>query len=196
MKFFIDNWIRSLPFLILLSCIFCTLIYLIDGFDIEFFIWLALPALFIHQAEEYLFVKYNFFRDYFNKEIFNSEQKKFPLTDGLAFYINVIFGWSVICFANLSGNVYFILFAVSMLSVNGIFHIIAFIRAGFKKVPGLYSSIFILIPYGLFILFYFLKLGLISSYFIYAFFIIGFLLNVLIVSLILINYKLNIKKLI
>ncbi len=116
--------------------------------------WAALPALMLHQFEEYVFP--GGFLSWMNKDVFGSESDTTPLSPRAAFVINVILGWplyAAVGFVNLE-QMWFVMPAMGILFVNAWFHITLSLSSG-RYSPGTFSSIMITLPLTLYSFYYY-----------------------------------------
>ena len=155
------------------------------------FMWLTIPAFFIHQFEEYVWPG-NFKKEL--NQIFSGQNEiDFPLNDKIAFIINRILGsWILLPLLIALGSVSLIipLVAVAMTVINTLIHIVSSLR--FKQYKaGLGVSIFLNLPLGLYILIGMGVDALIPAWQ-YALIIpLGIVLHFVMILPLLINYKTN-----
>lgn len=116
-------------------------------------LWIHLSTLLIHQFEEYVYP--GGFKDFFNENIWNKNRiLKYPLNNKGVILVNVILGWSAYSISAVQGDKY-IWLAIGLTGItilNGIMHTILFIIHR-KYNPGSISGLFLLIPFGAYLLY-------------------------------------------
>ncbi len=85
--------------------------------------WSALPALMLHQFEEYVFP--GGFLSWFNREVFKSASDTSPMSPKIAFVVNVLIGWPLFAMVGYVGlsQLWFTMPMMGILFVNAWFHI-------------------------------------------------------------------------
>lgn len=135
----------------------CIVIWLVSNFqelvEIETLLWLHFIILLLHQFEEYKFP--GGFKKFFNQNIWKQNKiVSFPLTDFGILMVNIGFAWTAY-FVSAFLNIKLLWLAVGLLLIsifNGILHtIIAIIQKKYN--PGLFTGVFLFIPYGLYVIF-------------------------------------------
>ncbi|MBL0061664.1 MAG: HXXEE domain-containing protein [bacterium] len=116
--------------------------------------WVALPALMLHQFEEYVFP--GGFLPWFNKEVFKSDNASSPINAKFAFVLNVLLGWPIYGAVGYIGleQMWFSMPAMGLLFVNAWFHIALSISSS-RYSPGTFTSILIMLPLTLYTFYYF-----------------------------------------
>ena len=116
--------------------------------------WFALPALMLHQFEEYVFP--GGFRKWMNSFVYQSENPDAPLTKKLAFVINIVIGWPVFAAVGYVGQeqMWFTLPMLGILFVNAWFHI-ALSVSHQRYSPGTFTAMLVLIPLSLYAFYYY-----------------------------------------
>ena len=146
---------------------------------IVFIILLQTPLYMLHQTEEYVFP--GGFGAYFNTQIFKVKTNNGPLNQNFIFFVNVILIWIVFPLFGLLSTInyqyglwipYFSFFA-------GIAHILLAIRARKLYNPGLFVSLFINIPVGLWSIFFLYNNDVLNNLFLNLHCAIGLALNAL-----------------
>jgi hypothetical protein len=146
---------------------------------VVFVILLQTPLYMLHQTEEYVFP--GGFGAYFNAQIFKLNTQDGPVNQNFIFFVNVILIWIVLPLFGLLSTIdyqyglwipYFSFFA-------GIAHILLAIRAGKLYNPGLFVSLFINIPVGLWSILFLINSGVLKNFILNFHFAIGFTLNAL-----------------
>lgn len=120
--------------------------------ETEYLLWIQFSFLLFHQFEEYIYP--GGFKDFFNFNILNKNRiTRFPLNNISVLLVNVALGWTAypLC-AYL--NINFIWFALGLVLImifNGVLHSVVALFTK-KYNPGLISGLFLLIPFGIFII--------------------------------------------
>ena len=158
--------------------------------------WLIMPFYFIHQFEEYVFP--GKFKETINSFLTKQNDIDFPLNDKIAFYINTVFAtWILlpilIILADFS--IWFPLIFVVLTIVNSLLHIVVSIRLRSYK-PGLFASIFLNLPLGIYILYVVTLESLVIPSDLLIILILGFILHWLVVLPVFLNLALNKGKII
>jgi hypothetical protein len=160
--------------------LFVFLFIFVRKYDIVVFVLLLqTPLYMLHQTEEYIFP--GGFGKFFNTQIFKLDTEDRPLDQNFIFFINVILIWIILPLFGLLSIIdyqyglwipYFSFFA-------GIAHVLLAIRAGKLYNPGLFVSLFINIPVGLWSILFLINNGVLNNFFLNFHIIIGLGLNAL-----------------
>ncbi|WP_367606290.1 HXXEE domain-containing protein [Legionella sp. W05-934-2] len=117
-----------------------------------FLIWFQFPVYLVHQFEEHFYPGH--FREFINKEIFNSPYPDSPLTPSAVFWINTIVIWCLFPLCAVLAQNISLSFGI-LLPVFGLFnatlHIIMFVVKK-RYNPGLIVSAFVNYPTGIYTL--------------------------------------------
>jgi hypothetical protein len=145
---FIGNWAKaSLPLAIIL---FLISPFVLMGIDpAAFLVFLTLPFYMLHQYEEHAGGQ---FKAFVNKTVGRGRE---VLTDKAIFRINVLFVWLgtlVVLYLCVYVNIVWGLLSGYLVAFNGIVHIISSIRLR-RYNPGLWTSVFIFLPLGIYIIY-------------------------------------------
>jgi len=122
----------------------------------QWLLWLHLPLLMLHEAEEYVLAPVSF-KEFFNlKTSFGSKDNPdFPLDEGYVFQVNLMIAWPlVILGAILAPVAPWVGFSMIWfeLILNNAMHTIAFQGKKPSYNPGLITNSFLLLPYGTWVL--------------------------------------------
>ena len=156
---------------------------------IVFLILLNVPIYFLHQTEEYVFP--GGFQKFFNLHIFKSGREDAPMGTNFIFFVNIFATWVILPLFGLlafSDPIwglwipYFSIFA-------GLGHVALGIKSRQKYNPGLVVSLLLNIPYGIGVVCYFAKIGLLANPWMNVHFLIGLGLNLLLPVVGVILYK-------
>lgn len=129
------------------------LIWLRSSMDAyQWLLWLHLPLLMLHEAEEYVLSPMSF-KEFFNLKTFAGSKSNpdFPLDEGYVFQVNIAIAWPVIILGAILAPVApWLGFSMIWfeLIVNNIMHTILFQGAKPSYNPGLITNSFLLLPYG------------------------------------------------
>ncbi|MCB9357429.1 MAG: HXXEE domain-containing protein [Calditrichaeota bacterium] len=117
--------------------------------------WSALPALMLHQFEEYVLP--GGFLPWLNKEIFKSGAAGSPISPKLAFVINIVLGWPLYTLVGYVGltEMWFVMPMMGILFVNAWFHIALSISTS-RYSPGTFSAILVILPLTLYTFYYYI----------------------------------------
>lgn len=190
-KWLIENWARTGLVMAFYLTIFLLVFVRGTNFAV-FLILLQTPLYMLHEAEEYIFP--GGFAQFFNKDIFGVDRDIKPIGPGFVFAINISYIWILLplfgflSVLNLKLGLwipYFIIFA-------GVSHIVLAIKAKKLYNPGLIVSLLLNIPVGTVVVLYFMRSGLLHSFFLNPHFPIGLGLNLslpVIGSILFRNYK-------
>jgi hypothetical protein len=156
-----ENWPKSTIFLALYSTIFIFLFVLEKDIPL-FLIWIQLPIYWLHQFEEYVFP--GGFMETFNRQILGSNEREWPISKKEVFWINIpliyiAFPSSAILAGtvDISIGIWTAYFSI----LNAISHVGVFVKKR-KYNPGLFVSVFLNIPFGVFTVWYFYSNDVIS----------------------------------
>ena len=162
MQWLYDNWMKATPFLALYSFILIWL-YVREQNYALFLIWMQVPIYWFHEFEEY--VCPGGFLDFFNRKPLGSKLGDYPLTKAGSFWINIPLVYILLPLAGLVSHFYGIgwgLWTAYFSALNAFAHVIMFFLFGFKYNPGLVASAFVNIPFGIYMVWYFLSNNLVS----------------------------------
>lgn len=162
MKWLIDNWYKSTPFLA--PYLLLILIIFVWRADYALFlIWLQSVVYFIHQAEEYVwpggFVKF------FNNKLLGSNQDASPLNKVASFWINIpiiFLGFPLSAVLASTVDMAFGIWTAYFSVINALSHVGMFFRFKFSYNPGLIASTVLNIPIGVYTIHYFFSRDLID----------------------------------
>lgn len=117
--------------------------------------WSALPALMLHQFEEYV-LPGGFLR-WLNKDVFRSESDRSPISPTTAFVINIVIGWPIYALVGYVGlkQMWFVMPLMGILFVNAWFHITLSISTS-RYSPGTFTAILILLPLTFYTFYYYI----------------------------------------
>ena len=147
--------------------------------EVDFVIFILLlqtPLYMLHETEEYVFP--GGFAKFFNTKIFKLETEDQPLDENFIFLVNVILVWILLPTCGLLAiNDYDFGLWIPYFSIfAGVNHIALGIKAGQFYNPGLFISLTINIPVGLWSVFYLLGQGILEN-FLNVHFMIGLAVN-------------------
>lgn len=118
-----------------------------------FLVWLQFPIYLIHEFEEHVFP--GKFKEFINREVFHSPSSNAPLSTAAVFWINILAIWILFPLAAILAQNVSLEFGL-LLPIFGLFnaslHIIMWIVKR-KYNPGLFVSIFLNYPTGLYTLY-------------------------------------------
>ena len=151
-----ENWAK---FCLILSIIVTIIIFLFVKTNniFLFLIWIQIPIYLLHQFEEHEWP--GGFKKFFNKEIFNVEDREYPLNDKYIFWINIPIIWFLMpLFASFSYfNLFWGLWIPYFTLFNSLTHVFAAIIKR-KYNPGLFISLLLGIPVSIYTLWIFYTL--------------------------------------
>jgi hypothetical protein len=133
------------------------LFWLRPGMDAyQWLLWLHLPLLMLHEAEEYVLSPLSF-KEFFNlRTAFGShDNPDFPLDEGYVFQVNLVIAWPlVILGAILAPVAPWVGFSMIWfeLIINNAMHTVIFQGKKPTYNPGLITNSFLLLPYGTWVL--------------------------------------------
>jgi hypothetical protein len=118
----------------------------------QWLLWLHLPLLMLHEAEEYVLSPVSF-KEFLNLKtpLGSKTDPDYPLDDGYVFQVNLVIAWPmVILGAVLAPVIPWLGFSMIWfeLILNNIMHTIAFQGPKPSYTPGLITNSFLLLPYG------------------------------------------------
>lgn len=118
----------------------------------QWLLWLHLPLLMLHEAEEYVLAPTSF-KEFFNLKTFagSGTNPDYPLDDGYVFQVNIVLAWPVIILGALLAPVApWLGFSMIWfeLIINNIMHTVLFQGAKPSYNPGLITNSFLLLPYA------------------------------------------------
>jgi len=145
---FINNWAKaSLPMAIILFLI-SPFVYMGIGLA-AFLVFLTLPFYMLHQYEEHAGGQ---FKAFVTKTMGRGQE---ILTDRDIFRVNVLFVWLgtlVVLYLCVYANIVWGLLSGYLVVFNGLVHIITGIRLR-RYNPGLWTSVFVFLPLGVYIIY-------------------------------------------
>jgi 3',5'-cyclic AMP phosphodiesterase CpdA len=118
----------------------------------QWLLWLHLPLLMLHEAEEYVLSPMSF-KAFLNLKTFvgSKTDPNYPLDEGYVFQVNIMIAWPVVILgAILAPVIPWLGFSMIWfeLIVNNIMHTILFQGAKPSYNPGLITNSFLLLPFG------------------------------------------------
>jgi hypothetical protein len=118
----------------------------------QWLLWLHLPLLMLHEAEEYVLSPVSF-KEFFNLKTFagSKADPNYPLDEAYVFQVNLGVAWPVIILGAILAPVApWLGFSMIWfeLVINNIMHTILFQGAKPSYNPGLITNSFLLLPYG------------------------------------------------
>ncbi len=160
MKWLYNNWYKSTIFIAMYLLIVLFLFVFETDFPL-FLIWIQFVVYLFHQFEEYILP--GGFIAFFNTKILGSKSAKYPLNDSASFWINIpiifiayplsaIFADSI----HISIGIWTAYFSI----INAISHVAMFFKHNYN--PGFFVSLFLNIPVGVYTIYYFYSLNIIS----------------------------------
>ena len=122
--------------------------------ELQPWFWIHVALLMFHQYEEYIYP--GGFKEFFNTILQSIHLIKKPLNFKSVFIVNVLYGWTAYTAAALFGEktLWFAFGLLIITLVNGLFHTV-FLLYRRKYNPGAITSLFLLLPFSVFILFKF-----------------------------------------
>lgn len=162
MQWLYDNWMKATPFLALYSFI---LIFLyVKPVDYALFlVWMQVPLYWAHEFEEY--VCPGGFLKFFNRNPLGSKQDAYPLTKTGSFWINIPLVYVLLPLAAIASHFWGVewgLWTAYFSALNAMAHVVMFFIFGRRYNPGLVMSTFVNVPFGIYMVWYFLSNGLVS----------------------------------
>jgi hypothetical protein len=118
----------------------------------QWLLWLHLPLLMLHEAEEYVLAPTSF-KEFFNLKspMGTGTNPDYPLDEGYVFQVNLAIAWPVVIVGAILAPVApWLGFAMIWfeLIINNVMHTILFQGAKPAYNPGLITNSFLLLPYG------------------------------------------------
>ena len=118
----------------------------------QWLLWLHLPLLMLHEAEEYVLAPTSF-KEFFNLKspMGTQTDANFPLDEGYVFQVNLMIAWPMVILGALLAPVApWLGFSMIWfeLIINNVMHTILFQGAKPTYNPGLVTNSFLLLPYG------------------------------------------------
>ena len=166
--------------LILSVFLFIFLFVFVRRYDmVVFIILLQTPLYMLHQTEEYVFP--GGFGGFFNVDIFKLDSEDGPVDENFIFFVNILLIWVAMPLFGLLSTInykfglwipYFSFFA-------GIAHIALAIKARKLYNPGLFVSLLVNIPVGLWSILYLINQGVLNHFFLNPHIVIGLGVNAL-----------------
>jgi len=146
---FYKNWAKLSLFLAIIITVLIYIFVKPSNF-LLFLIWIQLPIYLLHQFEEH---NCNGFKNYVNRTVFKVKVGDFPLNDKIIFWVNIPIVWILIpIFSVLSSvNIMFGLWIPNFAIFNSLTHIIFSVRNQ-EYNPGLFVSLILGIPVGIYAL--------------------------------------------
>jgi hypothetical protein len=118
----------------------------------QWLLWLHLPLLMLHEAEEYVLAPMSF-KEFFNLKTFagSKADPDYPLDEGYVFQVNLMIAWPMVIlgavFAPVAPWLGFSMIWFELI-LNNIMHTILFQGVKPSYTPGLITNSFLLLPYG------------------------------------------------
>jgi hypothetical protein len=118
----------------------------------QWLLWLHLPLLMLHEAEEYVLAPMSF-KEFLNLKTFvgSKTDPDYPLDEGYVFQVNIMIAWPVVILGAILAPVApWLGFSMIWfeLVINNIMHTILFQGDKPAYNPGLITNSFLLLPYG------------------------------------------------
>lgn len=154
MSWLIANWPKSTIFLAIYTAILLTWYLMPTDFAL-YLIWIQVPVYFLHQFEEYVFP--GGFMAFFNTRVLGSDRPDFPLDAVASFYINIPIIFVAFPLSALLAGRFGIaigLWTAYFSVINAASHVGMFFKLGYN--PGLFFSVVLNIPVGLYATGYFI----------------------------------------
>jgi hypothetical protein len=186
MNWLYKNWAK-LSFLLAIIVTIFIFVFIKTENSVLFLIWIQIPIYLLHQFEEH---RWNGFKNYINKKVFNVQKGDFPLNDKNIFWINIPIIWILMpIFAGLSSiNIMFGLWIPFFAVFNSLSHVIFSIQ-NWEYNPGLIVSLILGIPVGTYALITFYSYIAVSAIISIISIFFALLLHIIIFSYIRMNYK-------
>lgn len=163
MKWLYENWMKATPFLAFYTFILVFL-YVKDINYPLYLIWLQGIIYWVHEFEEYILP--GGFLAFFNRHMMRSNQDEYPLTKIGSFWINIPFVYIAMPFSALLAHFFGLewgLWTAYFSFLNAFAHVIMFLIFGRKYNPGLIISIFLNIPFAIYMVWYFFNNNLVTT---------------------------------
>ena len=158
-----QNWQKCcFPIALFTTIVLCSSVHQIGW--LFFCIWMQFPIYLLHETEEHEWP--GGFKNFINLKVFQSGNPEMPLSAADVFWINIPFIWMVfpICAVIAQhGNIHFGAVLPAFALFNATLHIIA---ACVKRCynPGLFVSVFINYPTGIYILMIMSRTGALAGH--------------------------------
>lgn len=160
MKWLYDHWFKSTIF-IAIYMLMALFLFVFETDYPLFLIWIQFVVYLIHQFEEYILP--GGFVAFLNQKTLGSPKSDFPADKKFSFWINIpiiYIGYPVSAilsgYIDLSIGIWMAYFSI----INAMSHVGMFFKAGYN--PGLFVSLFLNIPIGIYTVYYFASQNLIS----------------------------------
>ncbi|MBE6200555.1 MAG: HXXEE domain-containing protein [Rikenellaceae bacterium] len=163
MQWLYDNWMKATPFLVIYVSILLWL-YVKEQNYALFLIWMQTPLYWLHEFEEYICP--GGFLSFFNQNMMRCKREDYPMTTVGSFWINIPLVYILLPLSGLLSHFYGIewgLWTAFFSFLNAFSHDVMFLIFGRKYNPGLIVSTFVNVPYGIYMIWYFLSNHLVSN---------------------------------
>lgn len=163
MKWLYENWMKATPFLAFYTFVLVFL-YVKDVNCPLYLIWLQGIIYWVHEFEEYILP--GGFLAFFNHNMMRSNQDEYPLTKVGSFWINIPLVYVAMPFSALLAHFFGLewgLWTAYFSFLNAFAHAIMFFIFGRKYNPGLIISIFLNIPFAIYMVWYFFNNNLVTT---------------------------------
>ena len=163
MKWLYENWMKVTPFLAFYTFVLVFL-YVKDVNYPLYLIWLQGIIYWVHEFEEYIFP--GGFLAFFNRHMMRSNQDEYPLTKVGSFWINIPLVYIAMPFSALLAHFFGLewgLWTAYFSFLNAFAHVVMFFIFGRKYNPGLIISIFLNIPFAIYMAWYFFDNNLVTT---------------------------------
>ncbi|MBQ7125993.1 HXXEE domain-containing protein [bacterium] len=163
MKWLYENWMKATPFLAFYTFVLVFL-YVKDVNYPLYLIWLQGIIYWVHEFEEYILP--GGFLAFFNHNMMRSNQDEYPLTKVGSFWINIPLVYVAMPFSALLAHFFGLewgLWTAYFSFLNAFAHAIMFFIFGRKYNPGLIISIFLNIPFAIYMVWYFFDNNLVTT---------------------------------
>lgn len=158
-----DNWMKATPFLAIYSLILLWL-YVREQNYALFLVWLQTPFYWIHEFEEYICP--GGFLHFFNRKPLKSVKEDYPMTKVVSFWINIPLVYVLLPLSGVIAHfcgVEWGLWTAYFSVLNAFAHVAMFFIFGFKYNPGLAMSAILNVPFGIYMIWYFLSNHIVST---------------------------------
>ena len=163
MKWLYENWMKATPFLAFYTFVLVFL-YVKDVNYPLYLIWLQGIIYWVHEFEEYILP--GGFLAFFNRHMMRSNQDEYPLTKVGSFWINIPLVYIAMPFSALLAHFFGLewgLWTAYFSFLNAFAHVVMFFIFGRKYNPGLIISIFLNIPFAIYMAWYFFDNNLVTT---------------------------------
>ena len=163
MKWLYENWMKATPVLAFYTFVLVFL-YVKDVNYPLYLIWLQGIIYWVHEFEEYILP--GGFLAFFNRHMMRSNQDEYPLTKIGSFWINIPLVYIAMPFSALLAHFFGLewgLWTAYFSFLNAFAHVIMFLIFGRKYNPGLIISIFLNIPFAIYMVWYFFDNNLVTT---------------------------------